>query len=197
MYTCRLILGLPLAALTASGAAFAQSGPTGVWIDHTGRGGVEITECGGNLCGHLVWFKDAANKKKGCRTQIIGNARPVGKDVWDGGWIFDPDKNARYSVELKPIGADKLQVVGYAGSKLFSQTMIWKRAAPDLEKCDETKPEPTGAPAPSEPKAAPPAKTNGPPEPTKGKAAPAPSKETGCTEYLPQIGKSISVPCKR
>ena len=26
------------------------SGPTGVWIDHTGRGAVEITECAGRLC---------------------------------------------------------------------------------------------------------------------------------------------------
>ena len=34
--------------------------------------------------------------------------------------IFNP----RY--ELRPVGADKLQVMGYAGSKMFSETMIWR-----------------------------------------------------------------------
>ena len=132
--------------MPTAGPASAQSSPTGIWIDHTGRGAVEITECGANLCGRLVWLKDKANKK-GCGVQIIGNARPVGKDTWDGGWILDPEKNAKYSVELKPIGADKLRVLGYMGSKLFSETMIWKRAATDLERCDAT-PTTTALPKP-------------------------------------------------
>jgi len=76
------------AALAATSSAHAASDLTGVWIDHTGRGGVEITQCGANLCGRLVWLKDGANKKA-CGTQIIGNAKPVGKDTWDGGWIYD------------------------------------------------------------------------------------------------------------
>ena len=75
-----------------------------MWIDHTGRGGVEITQCGANLCGKVVWLKEGADKQ-GCGIQIIGNVKPVGKDTWDGGWILDPEKNAKYSVELKPIGA--------------------------------------------------------------------------------------------
>ena len=52
----------------------AASGPTGVWIDHTGRGAVEIFECAGGLCGRIVWLKDAGNKSV-CGTQIIGNAK--------------------------------------------------------------------------------------------------------------------------
>src|SRR5690242_8704055 len=50
------------------------SGPTGVWIDHTGRGAVEITDCSGALCGRIVWLKDARNKSV-CGKQIIGSAR--------------------------------------------------------------------------------------------------------------------------
>src|SRR4029077_14920970 len=46
---------LPPAPTTEKPAA--ASGPTGVWIDHTGRGAVEIFECAGGLCGRIVWLK--------------------------------------------------------------------------------------------------------------------------------------------
>jgi uncharacterized protein (DUF2147 family) len=129
------------------------SGPTGVWIDHTGRGAVEITECAGRLCGRIVWLKDTGHKSV-CGTQVIGNAKPVGKDTWDGGWIYDPDKNEKYSVELRTIGGDKLRVMGYMGSKLFSETFIWKRPTADLQRCDA--PAATATPSPaSDPKSTP------------------------------------------
>ncbi len=122
------------AGLTAT-AAFASPEPKGVWIDHTGRGAVEIAECGASLCGHVVWIKDSKNKSA-CRTQIIGNAKPFGTNTWDRGWILDPDDNSKYSVELKTIGQDRLRVTGYMGSKLFSETFTWKRAPLDLKRCD-------------------------------------------------------------
>lgn len=129
--TLRLVA---LAVGLASTAVHAAS-PVGTWIDHTGRGAVEIAECGGGLCGHVVWVKDTKNAKA-CRDQIIGNVKAVGANTWDRGWIVDPDDNARYSVELKPVGEDRLRVTGYMGSKLFSETMTWKRAPADLKCCD-------------------------------------------------------------
>ncbi|NIO39972.1 MAG: DUF2147 domain-containing protein, partial [Burkholderiales bacterium] len=48
--------------------------------------------------------------------------------TWDRGWIYDPEANSKYDVELKPIGSQKLRVMGYAGTKFLSETMIWKRA---------------------------------------------------------------------
>ncbi len=121
----------------APGLALAQGVPTGIWIDHTGRGAVEITECGANLCGRAVWVKDPKDSK-GCGIQIIGNAKPVSGGKWDNGWIYDPDEDAKYSVELTPLPGDKLKVLGYSGSKFFSETMIWKRAPADLKRCDQT-----------------------------------------------------------
>ena len=104
--------------------------PIGIWIDHTGRGAVEITDCGGKLCGHLVWFKDAKQSKGGCNFQIIGNVRPVAGNKWDGGWIIDPDKdpNKKHDVEITPLSDQKLKVMGYAGMKFLSETMTWTRA---------------------------------------------------------------------
>jgi uncharacterized protein (DUF2147 family) len=115
------------ACVLAPGAAFAGDA-TGVWIDHTGRGAVEISHCGGALCGRVVWLKNA-NDGKACGTQVIGGVKPVAGGKWDGGWIYDPEERAKYSVELTPVGANKLKVMGYQGTKFLSETFMWTRAA--------------------------------------------------------------------
>ena len=107
-------------ATAASTPALAAGSPFGVWIDHTGRGAVEITDCNGKLCGKLVWFKDPKHEKDGCNFQIIGNVKPVGGNKWDNGWIVDPDKDPdkKYDVEITPQGDQKLKVMGYAGHEV-------------------------------------------------------------------------------
>ena len=140
------------AAILASAASANESpDPRGVWIDHTGRGAVEIVDCGGELCGRVVWLKDAKNVEA-CGVQILGDVRPAGRGVWDKGWIYDPEQDAKFSVELKPIGADKLRVLGYLGTKLFSETMVWQRAPAGLVRC--SKEETTAALGPADPGAA-------------------------------------------
>src|SRR6476619_3016891 len=131
------LLGSFAISLASMGEALAASSPLGVWIDQTGRGAVEITDCGGKLCGKLVWFKDPKYEKDGCNFQIIGNVQSVGGNRWDNGWIVDPDKdpNKKYDVEITPQGDQKLKVMGYAGMKFLSETMIWTRAPADLKKC--------------------------------------------------------------
>jgi uncharacterized protein (DUF2147 family) len=118
-----------------AGPAFAAD-PTGIWYDHTGRGAVEIVKCGSNLCGKLVWLKNASHKE-GCGLQILGDVKPVSSGVWDGGWIIDPEKDlkTKYSVELTLMNPKSLKVVGYLGTKFFSETMTWKRAPSDLKRC--------------------------------------------------------------
>lgn len=122
------------AVLFTAAPASASSDPRGVWIDHTGRGAVEIVDCEGALCGRVVWLKDN-NNAEACGVQILGNVKPAGTGVWDKGWIYDPEQDAKFSVELKPIGAEKLRVLGYLGTKLFSETMVWQRAPADLQRC--------------------------------------------------------------
>jgi uncharacterized protein (DUF2147 family) len=151
----------PLVVLTATcGTAFASSSPFGLWYDQTGRGAVEITDCNGKLCGHIVWVKEAGHKD-GCGLQIFGDVKPAGAGRWDGGWIIDPEKDlkTKYDVEITPQG-DKLKVMGYAGMKFLSQTMIWTRAPASLQKCAEKTtaraPEPAPAASPLPPPPAPP-----------------------------------------
>jgi uncharacterized protein (DUF2147 family) len=130
MKTLLAVATLSLVPLTAARAAE----PTGVWMNDTGRGAIEIKPCGAALCGHVVWVKDPTDTK-GCGRQIIGDAAKVGAGVWDNGWIYSPEKKQKYDVELKPLSNGTLQVTGYAGMKMFSKTMIWKRAPADLVRC--------------------------------------------------------------
>ncbi len=62
--------GLRFAALAAillgASPALAANDPLGVWVNDTGRGAIEIKDCGGKLCGHVVWVKDPASDVKGC-----------------------------------------------------------------------------------------------------------------------------------
>ncbi len=174
---------LPVIAAATAGSAYAGS-PLGVWLDHTGRGAVEITQCGNALCGKVVWVKAAADKE-GCNIQIIGNAKPVGAK-WDNGWILDPEKNEKYDVELTPVGDNKLRVLGYMGMKMFGETMMWTRAPAGLERCDQPARSQSAAAAPYEAPATalparvaaatPTATTDAPPAATV--AEPAPAAET-------------------
>ena len=139
--------------ISAQTAPGPHSDLVGVWLDHTGRGAVEVSVCGEKqrLCGRIVWLQDP-NDKNGqpfvdgnnprralrgqpiCGLQIIGNLRHVGRGVWDYGWIYDPEKGERYDVELRRRG-DRLRVLGYAGLKMLSETMYWTRAPEELQYC--------------------------------------------------------------
>jgi uncharacterized protein (DUF2147 family) len=122
------------AAVAACASPALAAEPTGLWYDHTGRGAVEITKCGDNLCGRLVWLKDSKNNEV-CGKQIIGDVKPVARGRWDNGWIYDPEKDEKYSVELTLVSDQSLKVMGYMGTKWLSETYMWKRAPADLKRC--------------------------------------------------------------
>ena len=124
-----------LAILAATTPAFAAGSPTGIWLDDTGRGAIEISSCGKSLCGKVVWVKSARDKS-GCGEPILGGVRDMGGGRWDGGWIYSPDHGRKFDVELTPVGTDKLRVLGYASIKMFGETRTWKRAPADLQRCD-------------------------------------------------------------
>lgn len=198
------------AALAMTGAALAAASPMGVWIDHTGRGAVEIKDCGdGSLCGRVVWIKDQADSR-GCGLQILGSVAPVGSGQWDNGWIYSPEKKQKFSVEVTALDDKRLRVKGYKGIKLLSKTMIWHRAPSDLKRCskgsttaavaptelapksnpvakqkplDEKRanPEPTPAPAANRAPSATLEPTPKPAEPEVYEAAPAPGEDIGRT----------------
>jgi len=145
--------GLRAAALAAgllsAAPALAASDPQGIWMNDTGRGAIEIKDCGGKLCGHVVWVKDPAADAKGCGRQIIGDLVSAGSGVWGGddAWIYSPEKKKNFNVEITPLADGKLKVKGYAGLSFLSKTMIWTKAPDDLQRCSTE--EAAATPAPS------------------------------------------------
>ena len=113
----------------------------------TGRG--EIHTCGNQICGRIAWLKDATDSKGGpakdkkgrplCGLQIIGDLKPSSNGVWDGGWIYDPDKDDTFNVEVTLKGKDRLQVMGYMGVKFLSETHMWKRAPEPFTGCNSAR----------------------------------------------------------
>lgn len=130
-------LGAALSMVSAPSLGHAAPSPLGIWIDHSGRGAVEIKPCGAALCGFVVAVKNESDTK-GCGKQIIGGAKASTGDLWDGGWIYSPERRKTYDVELKPLENGTLRVVGFAGIRMFSRTMIWTRAPADMKLCNAT-----------------------------------------------------------
>lgn len=141
---CTVLAGAATAILSASAVAQQPSGPTGVWLDHTGRGAIEVSQCGKELCGRIVWLKDPNDKngkplvdiqnpdkaKRGsaiCGLQIIGALKHQQDGSWDNGWIYDPEEGERFDLEVKLLAPEKLQITGYKGVKFLSETYHWKR----------------------------------------------------------------------
>ena len=139
--------GLACAALLAAGAAFAQAPAprppapdvSGLWIDHTGQGAVEISPCGNRVCGRVVWLKNPDHKSKSgkriCGTQVLGDLQARPDNAWEEGWIYNPEDEERFSAALKLTSANTLQVTGYLGIKLLGETFIWKRSLAPLDRC--------------------------------------------------------------
>jgi uncharacterized protein (DUF2147 family) len=124
------------AATQAQGPA---RGVTGVWIDHTGQGAVEIGPCGERMCGRVVWLKNPKHKSKSgrliCGTQILGDLRPRPNNTWESGWIYNPEDEERFSAEIHLKNESTLLVTGYLGIRILGETYTWKRATRSLEFC--------------------------------------------------------------
>ncbi len=91
----------------------------------------------------VVWRKSLRRSRlaEGCQRrrrlwpQDHRRCQARGGNVWDGGWIYNPEKKKTYDVELTPLDENRLRVKGYAGTKFLSKTMIWTRAPAELIRC--------------------------------------------------------------
>jgi len=146
---------LPLFAVLAvllACAASAAPAPQAVWLTEDGEGAVEIFDCGGSLCGRIVWQKSALRadgspdiddrnpdpalrRRPICGLQIIGELTRSDPASWDGGWVYDPDSGKTYHVKLTIEGADTLRLRGYIGIPLLGESQLWRRAPADLPLC--------------------------------------------------------------
>ena len=148
-----------LLGMTAGAAAAAPPVETGVWINHTGKGAVEIRPCaasGANanrLCGFIVWLKEPNNRKGEpltdgynpepskrrrtiCGLPVLGSLQRV-SGGYDNGWVYDPEQGASFDAAIELASRDRLILTGYKGVKFFSKSFTWRRAPADLPRCDQ------------------------------------------------------------
>jgi uncharacterized protein (DUF2147 family) len=142
-----------LAAMALAPAVMAQSPDvTGVWIDHTGRGAVEISRCGNAICGRIAWLQqpnDPAGKpltdgnnpnsalrsRPICGLQVIGDVKPKGEGAYADGWIYNPEDGGRFSLDVKLLGPDRLQIHGFMGMRFLGEKHEWQRAPSTQARC--------------------------------------------------------------
>lgn len=130
--------------LAASGAAFAQATPVGLWKtidDETKKekSYVRITEAGGALSGKIEKLIDPdepnprCDKCSGARkdqpviglTIIENTKKDETANHWEGGTILDPNNGKTYRLRLTPKeGGKALEVRGYIGPFYRNQTWL-------------------------------------------------------------------------
>ncbi len=139
---CALMLVQPVSALGGDAAA----SPAGTWLTESGGADVKIADCGGKLCGSIVWIKepldahgqqkvDSNNPDQSLRSRklvglpILSGFVPAGdgSNVWQDGLIYNPQDGKTYKCTLTLVDGHTLRVRGYVGISLFGKTQTWTR----------------------------------------------------------------------
>lgn len=134
-------VGLALVAIRPAAAAE----PFGTWLTGDGKGQVRIVDCGGALCGNLIWLKepidpdthkpktDKNNKDAGKRdrpligTPIVLNMKPSGTpEKWDGD-VYNAEDGNTYSGSFILTGANTASLKGCVLGGLICKSQTWTR----------------------------------------------------------------------
>ncbi len=140
------ILPITILLAAAPGVALAAS-PVGVWLTKNGRSHVQIYDCGGKLCGKIVWLKepndkngkpkvDSKNPDKAKRSRkllglniLYGFVKDTNEaNYWTSGRIYNPEDGDVYRCTLTLRKDGTLRVRGYVGVPMLGKTQIWTRA---------------------------------------------------------------------
>ena len=130
-------------ACAGSEGAFAAE-PTGNWLTQTGTSRIRVADCGGALCGTIVWLKepndpdtgkpktdknnsDAAKRSRPLLgVQIVLGMKPAGANKW-AGQVYNAEDGKTYSGNLTWSGGDSLQLQGCALGGLVCKSQTWTK----------------------------------------------------------------------
>jgi len=136
--------GLFAAAALAVASPALAADPHGVWLTEPGTSRIRIADCGGALCGTIVWLKDPndaetqkpkldkfnADASKRSRplmgvTIVIG-MKPAGTNKWSG-QVYNAEDGKTYSGSVTMQGANALKLEGCALGGLLCKAQTWSR----------------------------------------------------------------------
>jgi uncharacterized protein (DUF2147 family) len=138
-----LVAATLLIAIGTAGSALAADA-TGNWLTEGGKSRVKIADCGGALCGSIVWLKepndeggkpktDKNNPDAGKKTkpligvQIVLGMKPNGANKW-AGQVYNAEDGKTYSGNITLTGDNALQLQGCALGGLLCKSQNWTRA---------------------------------------------------------------------
>lgn len=139
----RYLLAVALLVLAGSDGALAAD-PNGVWLTQTGTSRIRVADCGGALCGTIIWLKepndpdtgkpktdknnsDAAKRSRPLLgVQIVLGMKPAGTDKWSG-QVYNAEDGKTYSGNLTMTGAGALTLQGCALGGLVCKGQNWTR----------------------------------------------------------------------
>ncbi|MDO8875260.1 MAG: DUF2147 domain-containing protein [Pseudolabrys sp.] len=116
---------------------------TGTWLSENGGTKVRISDCGGKLCGKVVWLKDPVgadgkpktdrhNEDQAKRSRpllgvpVVQGMAPAGENKWSGR-IYNADDGKTYEAHVMVINANAMNVQGCVLS-ILCKSQKWTRA---------------------------------------------------------------------
>ena len=138
-----LLAAVALFALTGAGSALAAD-PAGVWLTQGGDSRIRVADCGGALCGTIMWLKEPNDPDTGkpktdknnsdaskrsrplIGVQIVLGMKPAGTDKWSG-QVYNAEDGKTYSGNLTFSGGNSLQLQGCALGGLVCKGQTWTK----------------------------------------------------------------------
>jgi uncharacterized protein (DUF2147 family) len=141
-----------LAMPVCSGASTAPAGVTGMWLDQSGRAGIDIEPCGTSVCGTILWLKEpmtaegkpkldihntqeSLQNRKICGMTMLYSFVPDGDGGWKNGYIYDPASGKTYNANIHLAPDGTLSVRGYVTYTFLGKTQVWTRPQGALPRC--------------------------------------------------------------
>lgn len=130
---------LPAALLwfTATASAQPEAGAiTGVWLEQSGEGYVQIFQEQDLFHGQIVGAPEDSPRRDDDGKSLLGNRilknfTYDGDGLWHDGTVYDPDKDKTYTSKMWLEDENTLKIRGYVGVSLLGRTVVWTRANRD------------------------------------------------------------------
>ena len=127
---------LALAILAATPALAADA--TGVWMRSNGNSKIRIDNCGGALCGTVVWEKnprkdtfnpDASKRDRPVTgVRILLGMKPSGTPNQWKGEVYNAEDGKTYTGYITLEGASSLKLQGCVLGGLICKSDVWNRS---------------------------------------------------------------------
>ena len=119
--------------------------PIGTWLTGDKKGKVKIVNCGGAICGTLIWLEgaersrneqpktDKNNDDAGKQNRpllgvpIVLSMKPSGGDTWEG-QVYNAEDGKTYSGSFTMSGANTAQLKGCIMGGMLCKAQTWTRS---------------------------------------------------------------------